>query len=320
MIIRNSNLRRYLSKNSFKILGIIIGVILLIFIIQTLNGKIANNRKNIHTEENIINSIYKPEQTMVMGEDISKKLQKDNNNIIDKFIEKCNEKDYEQAYSMLSNSCKERLYPTIEYFKNNYIDKVFTQKRIYNLESWISTNNRYTYKIKILDDIIQTGARDNGNVVEDYITIENKNNKYELNINSYIAREEVNKEKEEQGIIFTIKNRDLYKDYTVYNINIKNLTDKDILVDSRQDTDSVYILGENEGKYRAFMYENVESGLVVTAGGFSKNISIRINKVYNPKIQDKSLEFTDIINDYNSYKILKDKSEYKDRTNISIQI
>ena len=158
MIIRNSNLRRYLSKNSFKILGIIIGVILLIFIIQTLNGKIANNRKNIHTEENIINSIYKPEQTMVMGEDISKKLQKDNNNIIDKFIEKCNEKDYEQAYSMLSNSCKERLYPTIEYFKNNYIDKVFTQKRIYNLESWISTNNRYTYKIKILDDIIQTGA------------------------------------------------------------------------------------------------------------------------------------------------------------------
>ena len=221
---------------------------------------------------------------------------------------------------MLSNSCKERLYPTIEYFKNNYIDKVFTQKRIYNLESWISTNNRYTYKIKILDDIIQTGARDNGNVVEDYITIENKNNKYELKINSYIAREEVNKEKEEQGIIFTIKNRDLYKDYTVYNINIKNLTDKDILVDSRQDTDSVYILGENEGKYRAFMYENVESGLVVTAGGFSKNISIRINKVYNPKIQDKSLEFTDIINDYNSYKILKDKSEYKDRTNISIQI
>ena len=54
--------------------------------------------------------------------------------IINYFIKLCNENKIEEAYNIISNDCKEVLFPTINDFRNNYYNKVFTKQKTAKIE------------------------------------------------------------------------------------------------------------------------------------------------------------------------------------------
>ena len=69
MIIKNSNLRRSITQNRYKILGIIVAIILVLCLIKTLNelAKASNQNKNENQINKSYTSSYKPEETAVLG-------------------------------------------------------------------------------------------------------------------------------------------------------------------------------------------------------------------------------------------------------------
>ena len=191
MIIKNSNLRRILFENRYQILIVIIAIILILCLIQVLNNIVKQNNQQTKTNS-IQSSSYEPQETVILGEDITEEQQENNTQIMDKFIQFCNAKDIENAYNLLTDECKEVLFQSnIENFNKNYIEKIFTTPKIYNMQSWINGYSD-TYKVRILDDILSTG--NTGNVVEEYYTIVKQNGEYKLNLNSYIGRENIGKE------------------------------------------------------------------------------------------------------------------------------
>lgn len=75
------------------------------------------------------------------------------NNLISKYMEYCNNKEYESAYNLLDEDFKNLYFEDIDNFKK-YINVVFKTKRIYNTEYYSNTDNIYIYNVKMMDDIL----------------------------------------------------------------------------------------------------------------------------------------------------------------------
>lgn len=328
MIIKNSNLRRELFSNRYLILAIMAAIIFLLLLINALNNMTKQNDNNLITPEQSIASnttakqeIYTPEKTTISGSNVEAKKQEENKTIIDNFINYCNQKQIEQAYNLLTDDCKKEVFFfNIGNFSNNYVNKIFNSKKTYSMQSWVNRDTYTTYKVKIVDDMLSSGKiTSKDNEIEDYYTVVQVGGEYKLNINNYIAKKEINKEKEFQGIKITIISKDTYKDYESYDVKVENLNEISILLDSQERTDSMYILASNDSKYKAYSYEIDKSRLIIEPGR-SRTITIKFNKRYSNEAITRNIVFSDIIKNYDEYKNIQNKKEYTNRWAISIEV
>ena len=295
---------RYYNQNRKKVWIAIAIIVFGIILLQVLNN-LAKEQRNSNTNYNATNqtSIQDNYNYSIMSEKkVSKTTSSVNNKIVEQFFEYCNNGDIQNAYSLLSNDCKEVLYPSIDIFTNNYYKQVFKTAKTYTIQSWYS-DKVDTYKVRILEDMLSTGVYNNSEIIEDYYTIIDSDDGIKLNINGYVNREEINKENSENGVNIKIISKDSYMDYEVYNIEIKNNTENDILLDTRKNSNTTYATGENSTKYTSFIYELAEDELIVKSQK-TKKLSIKFNKMYNPEREIGAITFSDIILNYEQYKTI----------------
>lgn len=314
---KTSKIGRLINQNIIKIIVGVIVVILVIVVIQLLNENAKNDRKKVANTTNVI--VDSSSDTIVSGGDVKEETNVKNKSIMESFIEYCNAQKIEEAYNLLSQACKETLYPTIEDFKNMYYLNVFTSGKSYDVQSWINDTDKYTYKVRLVEDMLATGKYDNSKVIEDYFTIVNEGTEEKLSINSYVCKEEINVSKEVNNNKITIVQKQVYMDYEIYTIEVENNSNYDVLLDSKETFKNTYLLGENGVKYSSYIDEVITEDLIIKAGE-KKTIEIKFNKMYNPSIRIESIVFADIIQDYEIYTVLNDKNEYDGRLKLNIEI
>lgn len=322
MIIKNSNIRRNIFESRYVIFAVIFAIVLVLYIIQMINNNIKqealsqnNNIENTQTTKQDTSS-----QAVITGNEVPKDKQEVNTKIIEQFITYCNNQEIEQAYNLLTQECKEEVFfGNMTYFKQNYVDRVFTSKKMVTIQSWVS-GYLNTYRVTIQDDMLSTGKLNaSQNKIEDYYTIIEQQDGYKLNINSYIRRESVNKQKQINGITISVLCKDIYKEYEMYDVVIQNETDKTILWDSKEKVDSIYLVGSNENHYSAFSYE-IDQHDSVLEPQESKKYTIRFNKIYSNKTVMRQMVFGDIITNYEEYELTQNKQEYINRLRLTIDI
>ncbi len=345
---------RLYNQNRKKIwifIAIIIFVIafikLLDYIVKTNNEK-DNGQKNTIVD---IQSSFEEDKTVISDTEIEENVKKQNSDIIKSFFEACNSKNIEQAYNLLSNSCKEIKYPTLQTFKENYYDTIFTSVKSYNQEAWMEKQGQYTYRIVIIDDPLATGKVSYSNSFQDFYTIVKENNEEKLNISSFVARENLDKSAEKDGITIKVKYRDCTMNDEQYVFEVTNNTDKVVALDSKEKQNTTYLIGESENKYPSYASEmsntyvyieeinledeiedeqieetneiskdnNITNNIVIPAKTV-KQIKIRFNKIYSPNRKITAVEFSDIITDYEKYLSLTNKNQYGERKTINIAL
>ena len=152
----------------FQIIGIIV---LILFSIRGINYLYKEN-----SQTKIENTLTQEE---IQEQDNIKK-HKENISFISKFLDYCNNKNIEEAYNMLSEECIRHNYETIDKFRDEYVNKIFTYKKEYRIEE---ENN--LYKITILEGVLESGNLENrkseicyykieGNVLEKEIYIQGR--------------------------------------------------------------------------------------------------------------------------------------------------
>ena len=139
----NKLIRLYNQNRGF-IIAIAIIVALILIVIYTLNTLVAKQQGEKRNEiSNLVNSsnnntaIHQNDTSAITGEKV--KNNESNLQTIKQFVEYCNEGEYELAYNMLSEECKQEVYPSLEHFKTVYIDRIFYINRMYTLENWHSS-------------------------------------------------------------------------------------------------------------------------------------------------------------------------------------
>lgn len=312
-----NNIIRFWNQNRKGIIAGIAAIVLLIVIIQILNQMAKKQREEKNNTQIIEEQEELPTKSIIGADTVSKEVTKSNVEMIESFIEKCNNGDIVGAYQMLTDDCKEILFSTEENFKKGYYNIIFKNKKISNIENFLSKDKRYTYKVSFYDDILSTGNAQNSETYQDYITIDENSKNGKLNINSFIYKKDINKETEKNGIKITIISQQIYKENEKYEIKIENNTNKRILIDTREKSKSVYLVGSNNVTYNSYIDE-LSSVLYEIPANFSRTYKIRFNKIYSSGIQTTKVVFSDIVPDYEKYSQTPD--EMKERVQISVNI
>ena len=283
------NFMRYIRQNRKKIIRIAIIVIFLFGLLQLLNyiakinlktGKNNSDNTTIYqTSEGTIVS----DKSAISGGTISQTAIEEVNNTIKEFVDYCNNHNVEAAYNMLSDNCKEQLYPDIDRFEKNYYQGLFSDgKRTYNIENW--TGN--TYIVKYTGDLLATGKSGDDFRYQDYITIEEKDGTNKLNIGKYIGKEEINKKTSSNNIDMEVLYRQKYMDYEIYTIKVKNNNEDPILLDDLRKSDSIYLMDTNNVKHNCYNNETVRGNLKIYQNE-TKTIELKFD---NPFISGRKIE------------------------------
>ena len=294
---------RWYNQNR-KIIWIIIGIIALVILVIQLfnywskvdNEKILQETNQIQNSNEVkeYNSVTLDEtQSTITGENLSSD-QLSEVDTIDMFIEYCNNQQISEAYALLTEDCKQEMYSTEEVFREAYYDKVFenTKKNV-GVENWIDN----IYKISINDDFLSTGKYTKENTKQDYITVEEQDDTYKLNINNYIGKKEINKSNEQDGIQIEVLEEKTYMDYQIFKIRVKNNSENAIILDDRQDINAMYIEDKNGIQYPAYTHEIGEADLEVSPRE-TKEIEIKYYSKYGSEKEIDKLVFYRVILNY----------------------
>ena len=304
------------NKNRKTIITAIIAIALLIIFIQLLNQIVKNNKNNGEKREETIEGV--PTESIIGGETVSVETTKNNVEEIETFIKKCNNGDIEGAYNMLTDGCKNVLFANkVENFKKGYLDIIFSSKRIGDIENFISSDGYYTYRVKYYVDMLSTGNTQNKESYQDYITICKNETNGKLNINSLIYKKDINKESELNGIKVIVLSKQVYKDYEKYEIKFENNTNKRILIDTRTQNKTTYLVGSNGVSYDSNISE-ISRSLCEIPQNFNRVYTIRFDKIYSSGVQTEGITFSDIVPDYETYK--QNTKEYLQRLKISVSM
>ena len=219
---------RLYNQNRKEFWTVILSIIFIFILIQLFNY-LARMKNQQRREEVTKDEIRYENQSksIISGGSVSEGKRATYGSLIEEFLENCIKGNVDEAYQALSTQCKEELYPNIESFQNLYWNRNFANKKTYTFQSW-NSNNTDTYIVKLYDDVLSTGYSKQKGYIEDYYTIIKEDGIPKLNISSYIKQEEINQEKEEQGIKVTVEKVDIFKEFYRYKIKFSiNLNEKE---------------------------------------------------------------------------------------------
>lgn len=304
-------------KSKINIVLFLILIVLLVGIIfSTLFGKNSEGENRIAEET----SSYRPYETVISGDNIDNTNYEKEESIISNFVEYCNNGQVAEAYNMLSSDCKEVLYPTRTDFEQKYYQPIFSTKRIYNLQSWINEENYTVYRVRFIDDIMSTGNYEESDKYQDYITVINdEEDKQYLNINKYVAKEEIQDvmiETDEMNI--QVQSIEQYIDYVEYTFSVKNKSNKTILMDTLEDVSDTMYITTKTNKKRSSNSTNLNILDLKIDPYNTEKIKIRYNKSLGTNDKDGEIHFSKVIKDYETY--IEDKDHYNDMLELTIEL
>ena len=292
---------RYWNQNRLKIIIIGMIIVFIIIFIQVINGILEKTKPEPSTDRVVIRDTSKPSESVITGEKMEEGVTQANTNVVSDFVEFCNKKDYQSAYNLLSQDCKDTVFITLDNFINNYCNKIKFSNITYELELWYHTGNTYTYRITYFENnMLSTGNINSENNIEDYITIIKENDSNKLNVSSFVDKKNINKTQNSEGIEITINTRIRFKDYESYNITVKNTTNKTILLSEGSNGNDICLVDSNNVEYDSIINEVPLINLEIAPGG-QRTMDIRFYKMYNLYRTVEKISFKNIIIDKEIY-------------------
>lgn len=295
----NKLFRKY-NQNRKDILTIIIVIVFTYILLQVVFGLIRSNNKrkmeqlveqynneqseNKNYQSNTINSTTTDDKQEVT-EEKSKA-------VIEEFVMLCNQNKIDESYSMLSDDCKKVLFMTTSVFDKNYVKKIFTEKRIAQIErSMYGTN---IYKVTYNNNVLSSGATKSNKIV-DYIYVEKKNDKYTLSLNKFLYIKTIEKNLNDEKVNIKIIEKETFIDYEIYTIEVNNKTSNEILLANKNNVNNISLTDEKGVIYSSYIDELATEALIVQPNGI-KTINIKFNKAYNTKRKLNYMSFNIIMN------------------------
>ncbi len=295
------NLIRFYNQNRERIWLAIIFIVFIVLIVNVLNSiykdKAEEQKKqNASSSNNQVKDYTHESKSLVSENDVPEYYKKDFGNLIDNFLTYCKNHEPEKAYDLLSQSCKEILYQNNEkIFEEQYYEPRFSKDKSYSFQSWTS-GETYVYMVKIFDNMLATGNGGSEKYIQDYISIVKEDELYRLNTEGLVAKVDRNKEVSSDGVTFTIMNSAIYMDYEIATFVVKNETQYDILIDSREKTDTMYAVDGNNISFEAMAFENSDDDFIVPYGE-EKVIKIKFSNPYRDRNNAVKYVFSDVYMD-----------------------
>lgn len=273
-------LRNFWKKN-WKII-IIIAVIWIAIII-------FNNYLKNRPEEIVAINTYNPDEPVIdTSESIPNNQKEEVNTLIDSFFNYCNNKQYQNAYNMLTSDCQKYMYSdSLEDFIE-YVDSIYTTSKIYNIQNYSNVDNVYIYNINILDDIMSTGTTGGYQTYTEKIAIVDEDGTLKISNQGYIGKKTFNNLFAEDNYLkIKILNKNMSYKREEYEVEITNKTDGYILIGNGKTANEITLnLGDQSRPALDIVNNNI-----ILAPGSSGTYYLLFDKFYDDGKNPKEINF-----------------------------
>ena len=111
---------RFFNQNRIRIIITILIIAFIFILIYAVNDVLEQTRTDISQVSNRIEDSSVPSESVISGEEIDEEVTVENTNTIQEFVDYCNNGNYQNAYNLLSEDCKNEVFGTLEEFISNY--------------------------------------------------------------------------------------------------------------------------------------------------------------------------------------------------------
>ena len=238
---------------------------------------------------------YEPHTPIISGSEVKSKKAKQNiETKVKEYMDYCNKKEYEQAYNLLTEDCKEcRFDNNIEKFKK-YVDYIFDGEKIYSIQNYSNKDNVYIYQAIISEDIMATGMNEetSDEYYDEKIVLIKEGDDYKFAVDGFIEKETMEKISEDNYMKTTVESKQVYYDKIVYTLKIKNKTNYDIVLERNKEEDCIGISLDGEKREQEVdLYNNTEK---VIYAGKTKTIQLTFSKYYDENREPDSIIFNKV--------------------------
>lgn len=221
--------------------------VIVIVLILWLCVLVINNMLKGYKPQETLNTTYNQHESVLGSkEQVPTQLKEPINELVDQYFNYCQNKEYENAYNMLSEGCKSIYFAKIDDFKK-YVDTVFNSEKIYYIQNYSNYKNYYIYQIRIFDNIMKTGmtgVKDISFYEEKIVISQDKDGKLRLSIKQYINSETMNDVYEDDYLKIWIEKKDVFYEQERYTIKIKNKSQYiAVLADGQEQYESILVVG-----------------------------------------------------------------------------
>lgn len=277
---------RFFQNNKYKVF---IGLIILtvIIAINIMLGKMKDSEPP--------STVYEPHTPIISGDKVtSKKTQNKIEEKIKDYMDSCMKKNYETAYNMLSDECKEYKFKNnIEKFKT-YINAMFVGNRVYSIQDYSNKDNVYIYLVSIFEDIMASGMNneDSSEVEEEKVVLTKQGDDFKIAVGGFINVETFEKVLEDDYMKISVVKKVTYYDKCTYTLKIKNKTNKTIVFDRNFENAWVSVLlnGEEREETRN-PYGNYEKSV---RGGNTKEFDIEFPAYFDEEKRPSSIKLNKV--------------------------
>lgn len=274
--------RNFFKKHKNKIF-IVIVIWVAILIINYLLGH--------QNQPQVLNTTYAPHNVVLLSDtEVPEKLQNPIEDLIDDYINKCNNKDYKGAYELLADGCKAHAFNnSLEEF-TTYASSIFPEKKRYSIQNYSNIGDHYIYNLKLINDIITTGLTDESYAYyEEKIAIKQENNTLKLYVNDYMDSKELKNVAEDDYLKIRIESKEQYYDHETYTIRVTNKTDKNAVIFDGVVGKEIYLVSGTDQRA-----PSVVDRTLILIPGETKTVKVTFAKYYDESIPADHIIFNKI--------------------------
>lgn len=220
-------LRNFFRKY-YKIIIIVIIAVCIVFSVNYSMKKI-NENKEVEEKNTINNKVEISNQVIDTTDAVPESYKETIHTLIDSFVNYCNNKKYDEAYSLLSDDFKNIYFKDISTFKK-YVNTNFKTKKIYNVQNYSNSNNTYIYNVSLIDDILANGSTGGYNTIEDKFVIKAENGTLKLSLNGYCGSKDLNIASKDSYMEINIVKKDMLYNSETFTVEFKNKTNNYIVL------------------------------------------------------------------------------------------
>lgn len=274
-------IRRFFKKYK----KVIIFLIILWAIILLVNYALKNMPKDEKPK-----TTYEPNISVMTDDEVPEKWQETIESTIDKFIQRCNNKEYETAYNMISEDCRQELYPTLNSFQK-YVDAKFVTKRSYSIQNFSNVGKQYIYDVNLMEDLMATGLTDKEFYYdEEKFVFTEKDKNLKFAIDGFVRKANLNMFAEDENLKINIYSKNVFYDHETYKVTITNRSSHPIVIaDGTTNNEVTLYTGENNRNEK-----NVGSYGIMLKPNENKSYTFLFNKYCDDGRAPEYIMFNDI--------------------------
>lgn len=228
---------------------IIIIALIAVCIVFSINYSIkkVNENKEAEGKNTINNKVEISNQVIDTTDAVPESYKETISNLIDNFVNYCNNKKYDEVYSLLSTNFKNRYFKDITTFKK-YVDTNFKTKKMYTIQNYSNSNNTYIYNVSLIDDLLASGSTGGYNTIEDKFVIKAENGELKLSLNGYCGSNDINIESKDNYMEINIVKKDILYNSEIFTIEFKNKSNNYIVLGDSTEANEVMLKVTNGAK------------------------------------------------------------------------